>query len=138
MGIGFKNGFASNTPEFVPSSKLIVNGGSIAGDIKVYATSAVKGSMVVSGSPRIATTITLADGTQAKTKYAGLMIQSGATLDVSGLKPDAYIMVSVAVNQVISGASENAAAVAGCFKPTNGTLTVQATADNVLKVVKAS
>ena len=27
MGIGFKNGFASNTPDFVPSSKLIVNGG---------------------------------------------------------------------------------------------------------------
>ena len=116
--------------------KLTVNGGHIAGDIKLYANSSVKATMVVSGAPEIDTSITLADGvTVVKTKYAGLMIQSGAVLDISELKPEAKIVISAAKNQIISAASGNATAVAGCFRPTNGTLTVQATADNVLKVV---
>jgi len=103
--------------------------------INMYDGTVSKGQ-AASGAPEIDTSITLADGvTVVKTKYAGLMIQSGAVLDISELKPEAKIVISAAKNQIISAASGNATAVAGCFRPTNGTLTVQATADNVLKVV---
>ena len=93
----------------------------------------------MSGAPEIAWTITLADGeTKVNAKVHGLYIQSGIEADVSGLKPEAKIIVSAGENQVISAASENAAAVAGCFTTTNAALKVEATAENVLKLVKAA
>jgi len=124
----------------ISNSSLIINGGHISGDIKVYRNTAgtIYGELTLAGAPEIATSITLPDTTVVTNKYAGLQIMSGNTADISGLKPEANIHVSVVENQVFTDASDNAAAVAGCFKPTNATLTVEATAENVLKVVKVA
>ena len=122
--------------KFMPT--LYINGGHIAGDIRTYAHS--DGTCItdvkLSGSPEIAWTITLPDGTSANATVHGLFFQSGVKADVSGLKPEAKILVSAGENAVISVASENAAAVAGCFTTTNTALKVEATAENVLKLVK--
>ena len=122
---------------------VTINGGHIAGDIMLYAyrnptTGAERyTTLVLTGAPEIAPSITLPDGeTVVERKFAGIRMMNLAMLDISGLKPEANIHVSVVENQVISLASENAAAVAGCIKTTNPALTVEATAENVLKVVK--
>jgi len=115
-----------------------INGGHIAGDIMIYAYGGRSTKLTLTGAPEIATSITLADGeTVVQRKYTGIRLMSGATMDISGLKPEANVYVSVVENQIITDVSENAAAVAGCFKTTNAALTVEATAENVLKVVKA-
>ena len=117
---------------------LIINGGHISGDIKIYAYSGRSTKVVLTGAPEIVTSLTLADGqTVVERKYAGMLVMSGATLDISGLKPEAIINISGVADQVITDASDNAAAVAGCFKPTNTALTVEATAEKVLKLVTA-
>ena len=95
--------------------------------------------MKLSGAPEIAQTINLPDGTTASRKFAGMFVVNGVgiAIDISGLKPEAVINISGVADQVFTAASENAAAVAGCFKPTNAALTVEATAENVLKIVTA-
>ena len=114
-----------------------INGGHIAGDMMIYAYGGRSTKLTLTGAPEIATSITLADGeTVVERKYTGIRLMSGATMDISGLKPEALIYVSVVENQIISDAHENAALVFGCFKTTNPALTVEATAENVLKVVK--
>ena len=115
---------------------VTINGGHIAGDMMIYAYSGRSTKLTLSGAPEIATSITLADGeTVVERKYAGIRLMSGATIDISGLKPEAMISISVAADQIITDASENAVNVVACFKPTNPALTVEVTAENVLKAV---
>jgi hypothetical protein len=131
-------GAKHTTSGAISNSSLIINGGHIAGDIKVYRNTAgdIYGKLTLAGAPEIAWTITLADGeTKASAKHTGILM-SGNAADISGLKPEAKVIVSAAENAVISVASENAAAVAGCFTTTNAALKVEATAENVLKLVK--
>ena len=118
---------------------LEINGGHIAGDVRIYGTATAQAKVKLSGAPEIAETITLPDGTTASRNYAGMFVVNGVgiAIDISGLKPEASIRVSGVADQVFTAASENAAAVAGCFKPTNAALTVEATAENVLKIVTA-
>ena len=118
---------------------LEINGGYIAGDVRIYGTATAQAQVKLSGAPVIAETITLPDGGTASRKFAGMFVVNGVgiAIDISGLKPEAFINVSGVADQVFTAASDNAAAVAGCFKPTNTALTVEATAENLLKIVTA-
>ena len=126
-----------NKPEVM--ADLIINGGHIAGDIKLYAYGGRQANVVLTGAPEIAYTITLADGeTKASAKTSGMLASNGLTMNIDGLKPEASILLSSTVNAPFTVASENAAAVKDCFKPTVEGRVVEVTAENVLRVVSAS
>ena len=126
-----------NKPEVM--TDLIINGGHIAGDIKLYAYGGRQANVVLTGAPEIAYTITLADGeTKVSAKTSGMLASNGLTMNIDGLKPEANILLSSTVNAPFTVASENAAAVKDCFKPTVAGRVVEVTAENVLRVVTAS
>jgi hypothetical protein len=111
----------------------------IAGDIKLYAYGGRQAYVTITGAPEIAYTITLADGqTKANATTCGMLAMNGVTMTIDGMKPEASILLSSTVNAPFTVASENAAAVKDCFKPTVAGRVVEVTAENVLRVVSAT
>ena len=126
-----------NKPEVM--TNLNINGGHIAGDIKLYAYGGRQAYVTLTGAPEIAFTITLADGeTKASATTCGMLAMNGITMNIDGLKPEASILLSSTLNAAFTVASENAAAVKDCFIPGAAGRVVELTAENVLRVVSAS
>ena len=91
--------------------ELVINGGTIVGDIGI--TAGVK--VTLSGKPNIVASYKLADGTEVKATYGGLNFPVAGTTDISGLQTDAKICVSGAAGTAISAANDKAETLLPCF-----------------------
>ena len=128
---------------------LEINGGVIVGDIQCNAKASnstatgtngtvytYTATVKLTGSPKIVSSYTLANGTKVSATNGGLYITSGCPVDISGLSAGAKISVSGTLNTVLTEASENAANVVKCFSSYTSGRGVELQSDNTLKLVE--
>ena len=116
-------------------AKLTISGGTIVGDVSTSLKTSK--DLTISGSPKIVTSMEI-DGKEYKAVSGGLVLNNGANIDVSKLNSDAIIAVSgPTVGSSFTAASENAAAVAGCFISVDGKLAGKAHTDNTIFLADA-
>lgn len=91
--------------------ELVINGGTIVGDIGV--TAGVK--ITLSGTPNIVASHKLSDGTEVKATFGGLNFTVASISDISGLKADAKVCISGTVGVSFTAANDKAETLLPCF-----------------------
>lgn len=121
--IGCQAVLESTATKAVNPASLTISGGVIVGDIQTSGPSQNSDGSITctgtaitfKGTPTVVNSYTLEDGTVVKAKNTCFNLNNPANIDE--LQPGAKIMLSVALNKVLTQPSDNAEAVAGCLIP---------------------
>ena len=128
----------------VEGGSLTISGGVIVGDVNVSAPSAnatgeltCPGTTVVlKGAPVITNKYTMEDGSVLKATAGGLNLTSTAVVNIDELSADAKVVVTAAMDKVLTVPSENAANVVKCFSTSNSATAVALNEKNELYVIE--
>jgi len=121
--IGCLASLESTSTASLAGSTLTLSGGVVIGDIgtsspsqNAAGTATCPGTTVIfKGAPTVVNNYQLADGTTVKATYTTISLGNPANIDE--LEPEAYIMLSVALDRILTQPSDNAEAVKNCLVP---------------------